>query len=55
MPVTSGPEAMIDLTGNPMGVITLLLFAAAYLAVMAEEFTRLRKSKCYSHALHAAV
>ena len=43
--MTSSGSAMIDLTGHPVGVISLLLFAAAYLAVMAEEFTHLRKSK----------
>lgn len=35
----------IDLTGHPAGLLSLALFAAAYLAVMAEEFTHLRKSK----------
>lgn len=36
---------MIDLTAHPVGYISLALYALAYLAVMAEEFTHLRKSK----------
>lgn len=35
----------LDLTSHWLGVASLLLFAAAYLAVMVEEFTHLRKSK----------
>jgi NhaD family Na+/H+ antiporter len=35
----------ISLTANPVGYFALFLFAAAYLAVMLEEFTQLRKSK----------
>jgi NhaD family Na+/H+ antiporter len=35
----------IDLTGNWVGITSLLLFFVAYLVVMAEEFTHLRKSK----------
>jgi len=35
----------IDLTGNWVGIFSLVLFFVAYLAVMAEEFTHLRKSK----------
>ena len=35
----------LDLTGNWVGVTSLLLFFVAYLVVMAEEFTHLRKSK----------
>ncbi|MEW5903843.1 MAG: sodium:proton antiporter NhaD [Pseudomonadota bacterium] len=35
----------LDLTGQWVGVASLLLFFIAYLAVMAEEFTHLRKSK----------
>lgn len=35
----------IDLTGHAVGYAALILFVAAYLLVMAEEFTRLRKSK----------
>ena len=35
----------LDLTGNWVGITSVLLFFAAYLAVMAEEFTQLRKSK----------
>ena len=35
----------LDLTGNPVGYIALALFGLAYLLVMAEEFTQLRKSK----------
>jgi len=35
----------LDLTSHSVGYISLLLFAIAYLFVMAEEFTHLRKSK----------
>ena len=35
----------LDLTNNWVGITSVLLFFAAYLAVMAEEFTHLRKSK----------
>lgn len=35
----------LDLTGSWVGITAVLLFFAAYLAVMAEEFTLLRKSK----------
>ena len=35
----------LDLTGNWVGITSILLFFVAYLVVMAEEFTHLRKSK----------
>lgn len=35
----------LDLTGSWVGITSVILFAIAYLAVMAEEFTHLRKSK----------
>ena len=35
----------LDLTGNWVGIASVLLFFVAYLVVMAEEFTHLRKSK----------
>lgn len=35
----------LDLTASWVGITSVLLFFAAYLAVMAEEFTHLRKSK----------
>lgn len=35
----------LDLTGNWVGIASALLFFAAYLVVMVEEFTHLRKSK----------
>jgi len=35
----------LDLTGDTVGIVALALFVAAYLLVMAEEFTNLRKSK----------
>ncbi len=35
----------LDLTGHAVGYISLLLFSVAYLLVMAEEITHLRKSK----------
>ncbi len=41
----SGDGMRLDLTGQWVGIAALLLFFVAYLAVMAEEFTHLRKSK----------
>lgn len=38
-------DGWIDLTGHSIGRIALLLFCLAYVAVMSEEFTHLRKSK----------
>ena len=35
----------LDLTGHGVGIFALVIFALAYLLVMAEEFTHLRKSK----------
>jgi len=35
----------LDLTGNWVGITSVMLFFVAYLVVMAEEFTHLRKSK----------
>lgn len=43
--MSSSPGVVIDLTAHPVGWLALSLFALAYLAVMAEEFTHLRKSK----------
>jgi NhaD family Na+/H+ antiporter len=37
--------AALDLTTHPVGYAALVIFAIAYLLVMAEEFTHLRKSK----------
>ncbi len=48
LPLTSfAAEGMerLDLTNNWVGIVSVLLFFIAYLAVMAEEFTHLRKSK----------
>lgn len=45
MALASENGERIDLTGNWVGYISLLLFFVAYLVVMAEEFTHLRKSK----------
>jgi len=39
--LTSAP----DLTAHPVGYLALVIFALAYLFVMAEEFVHLRKSK----------
>ncbi len=39
------PDTRLDLTQHPVGYGALLLFALAYLLVMCEEFTHLRKSK----------
>jgi NhaD family Na+/H+ antiporter len=38
-------ELVLDLTGHWVGVVALLIFALAYLLVIVEEFTHLRKSK----------
>ena len=35
----------LDLTAAPVGYFSLMIFAIAYMVVMAEEFTHLRKSK----------
>jgi NhaD family Na+/H+ antiporter len=43
--LASEAGARIDLTGHWVGIGALALFVIAYLAVMAEEFTHLRKSK----------
>ncbi|GAB4122771.1 MAG: sodium:proton antiporter NhaD [Sideroxydans sp.] len=43
--LASEPLATLDLTRSWVGVTAVLLFFIAYLAVMAEEFTHLRKSK----------
>jgi NhaD family Na+/H+ antiporter len=42
---SGGMEKTLDLTSHPVGYIALGLFLVAYLFVMAEEFTHLRKSK----------
>jgi NhaD family Na+/H+ antiporter len=44
-PSTRPPEGWLDLTGDTIGLIALAIFALAYLLVMLEEVTRLRKSK----------
>ncbi|MCU7835869.1 MAG: sodium:proton antiporter NhaD [gamma proteobacterium symbiont of Taylorina sp.] len=41
----SSQHEPLDLTSSPIGFISLLVFFIAYLFVMAEEFTLLRKSK----------
>ncbi len=41
----AGGAERIDLTTHPVGIAALVVFALAYLLVMAEEFTQLRKSK----------
>ncbi len=43
--VASEVTPPLDLTAHPVGVATLLVFFIAYVAVMAEEFLHLRKSK----------
>jgi NhaD family Na+/H+ antiporter len=40
-----GAEPHFDLTGHWVGYVSLILFVIAYLFVMSEEFTHLRKSK----------
>ncbi|MGH8503806.1 MAG: sodium:proton antiporter NhaD [Gammaproteobacteria bacterium] len=42
---TGAGPARLDLTAHWVGYVSLALFAAAYLLVVAEEFTHLRKSK----------
>ena len=42
---SAGIDKTLDLTSHPVGYIALALFVVAYLFVMAEEFTHLRKSK----------
>ena len=43
----SSSESLLNLhmTSEPIAILTLVLFAIAYLFVMTEEFTHLRKSK----------
>jgi NhaD family Na+/H+ antiporter len=41
----AGSAQTLDLVGHPVGTASLVIFVIAYLAVMAEEFTKLRKSK----------
>jgi len=43
--LASEDAVRFDLTGNWVGITSVLLFIVAYLVVMAEEFTHLRKSK----------
>ena len=40
-----GSHEPLDLTGSTVGYVSLILFMIAYLFVMAEEYTHLRKSK----------
>lgn len=42
---SAGSVQTLDLSGHPVGVAALVIFTLAYLAVIAEEFTKLRKSK----------
>jgi NhaD family Na+/H+ antiporter len=42
---SAGSAQTLDLVGHPVGNAALVIFALAYLVVMAEEFTKLRKSK----------
>jgi NhaD family Na+/H+ antiporter len=41
----AGSAQTLDLTGHPVGTAAVVIFVLAYLAVVAEEFTKLRKSK----------
>jgi NhaD family Na+/H+ antiporter len=43
--IAAGDSQRIDLTGHWVGLTALVLFVGAYLLVMAEELTHLRKSK----------
>lgn len=42
---SAGSAQTLDLTAHPVGTAALAIFVLAYLAVVAEEFTKLRKSK----------
>jgi len=42
---TGQTHSALDLTSSTIGVIAIVIFVVAYLLVMAEEFTHLRKSK----------
>jgi len=42
---SEGASTRLDLTAHPVGYASLAIFILAYLLVMAEEFTHLRKSK----------
>lgn len=42
---SGGGSERLDLTGHTVGYLSLIIFALAYVFVMAEEFTHLRKSK----------
>ena len=42
---SAGSAQTLDLVGHPVGTAALVIFTLAYLAVVAEEFTKLRKSK----------
>ncbi|WP_198264330.1 sodium:proton antiporter NhaD [sulfur-oxidizing endosymbiont of Gigantopelta aegis] len=42
---TVGTHEPLDLTSSPIGYIALVIFMIAYIFVMAEEYTHLRKSK----------
>lgn len=43
--VAVGGDGWIDLTGHAIGLFAIAIFALAYVAVMTEEVTQLRKSK----------
>jgi len=43
--LTAETAGRMDLTGNWVGLFAIAVFVPAYLLVMAEEFTHLRKSK----------
>lgn len=45
MALASEVDIRLDMTASWVGIVSVLLFFIAYLAVMAEEFTHLRKSK----------
>ncbi len=42
---SGGEGKQLDLTGETVGILSLIIFSLAYLLVMVEEFTHLRKSK----------
>ena len=45
MRATTGSSARVDLTPSTVGLLALAIFVFAYIIVMSEEFTHLRKSR----------
>ena len=45
VPALAAEDGTLELVGHWVGIVALILFVAAYLLVVIEEFTQLRKSK----------